>query len=92
MKHERLDTAQARTTLLVEQLQPIILREIAAAEKRAADAEAETRAMMSVCRDVGKATDRLLQAMHSRQEGPARAALERAVFRLREQMRKTDGR
>lgn len=92
MKHERLDPAQARTTLLVEQLQPIILREIAAAEKRAADAEAETRAMMSVCRDVGKATDRLLQAMHSRQEGPARAALERAVFRLREQMRKTDGR
>ena len=81
-----------RTVLLIEQLEPLLQRELAASEKRAAEAEARTLAMLAVCHEVGKATDRLLQAKHTSKEGPARAALERAVIRLRQEMRKRDGR
>lgn len=86
------DISKARAALLLERLEPLIQREIAEAERRTADARAETRAMMDVCKAVGKASDRLLQAMHTPRERAARKALDAAIWRMREQMRLSNGR
>lgn len=77
--------ATAHAARIAEMIAPAIAVEIAAAAAISAHKTRDTT-VMSACRQVGDAVDRLDQARFTAREIPARRALERAARNLRKAM------
>lgn len=87
-------TSSERADLIARAIAPAISDAIAAEldilRDRMAARDQEERDILTACRAVGAAVDRLEQARHTSGEIAARQALERAAVRLRRAIRRKD--
>ncbi len=86
--------ADRRAANIVQEIAPALSAALASdiveQQKRLAARDREDQELLAACRAVGSALDRLDQNRHTREEIPARRALERTCVRLRRAINRKD--